>query len=211
MSVATESKKRRKIVNPAQRGLQYGIGDEKFLDLSVVGAGGSLSVDTQVQLLNGITRGDDINQRNGRTVNMTTVQIKIRLNCVTTPAFCQTRVLLVYDKQTNGTAFTTGDLIGDVPPVHSSTIFNFILLENRRRFIVLKDEMYLLGQSGFYEKFYWGFWTVVVDLPVVFNAGNAGTVADISTGSLYLVSMSDTSALSNNTFSFCSRLGYFDV
>lgn len=181
---------------------------EKIYDLSVSGGADTMTLVTNAQLLNGMVRGDDIGQHDGREIIMTRLQLRWRAtNTAATPSFG--RVLVVYDTQTNGTALTSGDLVGDPPPIVASSVYKHIEYQNRRRFIVLRDEILLLGPTAQFERTLIADWDLRIDMPVIYNSGNAGTVADISMGSLYVVSWS-TAAAGGGTFSFDSRLGYFD-
>jgi len=165
--------------NVAQRGLVLGQGEFKSVDVS-----GDLTCDTsaQARLLNGIARGDEINERVGREVTLRSIQFNFTPHVtVGTGVDQQQRVLLVYDRQTNATALTAAQVLLTVDTVAPRN------LENRKRFKILFDRTYALNASGepgaqvtrrFYRK---------LRHPVSFNAGDAGTVADIVTGSLYII------------------------
>ena len=142
-----------------------------------------------VHLLNGIARGDDINERNGRQVLMKSVQISwLSFATAATGVDQVHRVVLVYDRQANATALTWNDVFG------SSSIHYPRNLENRKRFKILMDQSYVINAAGEpgtgrVEKFY-----RKLAHPVTFNAGDAGTIADITTGSLYLMWTSSVGA-----------------
>lgn len=142
-----------------------------------------------VLLLNGLARGDDINQRSGREVMMKSVELRFNSFATGTTGVDQIhRVALVYDRQANATALTWAD-------VFTSSSINYPRnLENRKRFKVLMDTWYVINASGepgtaHVEKYY-----RKLAHPVTFNSGNAGTVADITTGSLYLMWTSSAAA-----------------
>lgn len=178
--------------NVAVRGLQLGMGELKAVDTAL----GATAIDSAsgVLLINGIGRGDDINQRNGREIVMKSVEVNFTLQVTPATGTAQVhRVVIVYDRQTNGTALTAADVYGAGP-----TILSVRNLENRKRFKVLMDRTYNLGaavvqtvgahnfiRDSFYRK---------LNHPVTFNSGNAGTVADITTGSMYVVYIGSNAA-----------------
>jgi len=173
-------------VNVAMRGLQLEKGEFKAVD-----ANGSSVIDSTgaLVLLNGLARGDEINERNGREVVMKSVQINFGVQCtITTGTDQYARVLLVYDRQSNGAAPAITDILVSN---NTTAVRN---LENRRRFKILMDRRYTLNQASeagskisdsFYRR---------LRHPITFNSGDAGTVADITTGSLYLVTMGSNAA-----------------
>lgn len=123
-------------------------------------------------LVNGLTQGTSGSQRVGRQIFMTTMQFYYATGGTT-------RFLIVYDKQCNGSALTATDLFQDSTDQFSP--YNF---SNRERFCYLYDTLYdttpelspVNRQLHFPIKKY-----------TTYNVGNAGTIADIATGSLYLV------------------------
>jgi len=92
------------------------------------------------------------------------------------------RYLVVYDRQTNGAALTFANVISalDVSAPRN--------LENRRRFTILMDRKFHLNASGEAGSQRLVQWYRRLRHPVTYNNGDAGTVADITTGSLYLIS-----------------------
>lgn len=172
--------------NVAQRGLLLSTGELKAVDTVV-----NQAADTTggVVLLSGIARGDDINQRAGREVTLRSIECRF-LGRVTagTGIDQQHRLLIVYDRQSNGAAPSVADVL--VP----ANVLSPRNLENRRRFKVLYDRYFQLSASGesgsekvfkFYRR---------LRHPMVFNAGNAGTVSDITSGALYAVILGSQAA-----------------
>ena len=209
------------LANLATRGLQLAKGELKAVD-TFCSAGSMASVAVPdytgapiIKLLNGIARGDDINERNGRQVIMKSVQI----NMVFRPSSTQAnqlptvvRMMLVYDKQTNATAPTIANILA--PP--GSEPWNCAALRNleyRDRFIVLKDDFIPIASATAtalqmpytpHKVF------LPINLPVTFNAGDNGTVADIATGSLYLIMLSHLAAANAPEVSYHARVRYAD-
>jgi len=189
--------------NVAQRGLVLGQGEFKSVDVTA-----DLACDSgsQVLLLNGIARGDEINERVGREVTLRSIQFNFTPHVtVATGTDQQQRVLLVYDRQTNATALTAAQVLLTADTVAPRN------LENRKRFKILFDRTFALNASGepgsavtrrFYRK---------LRHPVSFNAGDAGTVADIVTGSLYLVVVgSNAPGVTAGSVIFATRIRYTD-
>lgn len=137
-----------------------------------------------VLLLNGIATGFSIDQRLGREVLMEAVHVRVAASVTASTGTDQLqRWMIVYDKQSNGAALTVTDVLDSA---HPSSPLN---LANIARFSIIADHEYTLNASAEpgSKKFF------DVELPLrrrsIFNAGTAGTVADISTGSLYLITV----------------------
>jgi len=197
--------------NAASRGLQLARGEWKSLDVA-----GSMAADTtgSVQLLNGCARGDDINMRNGRMTVMRSISLAGTLEVTAGTGVDQVqRFLIVLDKQANGAppgVTGPGGVLetvgaGYLPYAHPN-------LENRNRFVILFDSgpvvLNASGEPGSkvpfrYKKY--------VYMPVTFNGGNAGTVADIVTGSIYAVTVGTVApgATAGGNY-FRSRIRYED-
>nr|QXP07673.1 MAG: putative capsid protein [Arizlama virus] len=191
-------------LNSASRGLQLQKGEFKSVDVQL---SGDCNTTGSVLLVNGIARGDEIFERTGRQIVMKSVELRWQVASTTTTGIAQTcRIMLVYDRQANGAAPTILNVIrgaadGFLPHQPRN-------LENRRRFTILYDRTFVVGPQGtsttalgvapivadkFYRK---------LNHPVEFNSGDAGTIADITTGSLYVltignVAAGDTDALMN--------------
>lgn len=190
--------------NSANRGLILARGEYKAVDVTT-------TVDshtgTIVALLNGIARGDDISERNAREVVMKSIQFSYTAAVTPTTGVAQRcRVLLVYDRQTNATALTAAQVLTVADTLAPRN------LENRKRFKILYDRTHALNASAepgsevtrrFYRR---------LRHPVTFNSGDNGTVADIVTGSLYLVVVgSEATGPTDGTVTFHSRIRYLDA
>lgn len=192
--------------NVAQRGLLLSTGEFKSSDVVNTIQCNILSA---VQLLNGIARGDEINERTGRECVMKSIQINGHCYVTGSGIDQVMRVLIVYDRQTNGTALTAAQVISAAGTAND--VVTPRNLENRRRFKILYDRMFQLNASGepgssrvfkFYRR---------LNHPITFNSGDAGTVADITTGSLYAVVVGTAPAgVSAGTVLLYSRVRYQD-
>jgi len=189
---------------PASRGLVVGPGEFKSVD--VVDQTIAVDVATGVYLLNGIARGDEINQRNGREVIMRSIQFQYTTRATTATGLAQQhRIMLVYDRQTNATPLTAAQVLTSASTLAPRN------LENRKRFKILYDRTFAINPSTesdseisrrFYRR---------LRHPITFNGNNAGTVGDITTGSLYLVVVGTIPVGSTaGSITFCSRVRYQD-
>jgi len=153
-------------------------------------------------------RGDDINMRIGRQIFMN--NMSLHLMCTTTPSTgiaSVYRVLIVYDKQTNGAQPAITDVIKAVPI--NTTHMN---LNNRNRFQLIKDSgpILLSGASGDYPMKV-SFFYKKLDLKTTFNEGTAGTIADIVTGGLFVIVASTSPPGSTaGTFDYRCRVRFTD-
>jgi hypothetical protein len=111
-------------------------------------------------------------------------RIHLNLTCQVTPTTGVDqiqRVLLVYDKQTNGAALSLSDVLS-TPSVDADMNLN-----NEMRFKLLVDDRYHLNAAAEPGSMRVIRHDYATQRMVRFNSGNAGTVADIATGSLYLI------------------------
>jgi len=113
------------------------------------------------------------------------------MSCYTTGAgTTQTgRVLLVYDKQSNLAAPTILNVLNTISPTSQKN------LDNRKRFRILMDKTFDLGAKATgvgerltFEKY------IKLNTPVQYNTANNGTIADIVSGSLYLITLGDVAS-----------------
>lgn len=189
--------------NYAQRGLVLSAGEFKSVDVTDVA---DAVIASSVTLLNGIARGDEINQRIGREITMRSIQFQYTARVTPTTGVDQEqRVLLVYDRQTNASALTAAQVLNAVNTLSPRN------LENRKRFKILYDRTFTLNASGEAGSFVTRRFYRRLRHPVTFNSGAAGTVADIVTGSVYLVAIGSQVAGPTAGFvSFSSRIRYSD-
>lgn len=160
-----------------------------------------------IQLINGVTLGNDITNRVGRQVELRSVQLKGEVYCTLGGGVDQfNRVMIVYDRQTNGAALTILDVLTSVSPVSLRN------LNNRKRFKILMDKLLYNNASGepgsaqpieYYRK---------LRHPVEFNANTFADVRDIQSGSLYVITIGSVvaGATAGNLF-FSSRVRFTDV
>lgn len=131
-------------------------------------------------LLNGCVQGTEATNRLGRKITMTSLYLKMQATlAATTTLGGYIRYAVVYDKQANGTAPAITDVFLSNNQLSPNN------LSNRDRFVKIIDkETPVISVNGDptvsieeYRK---------LNLETCFNTGNAGTIGDITSGSLYL-------------------------
>lgn len=187
---------------------QFGRQEWKFTDQTT----GALEVCTTatLTLLNGLAPGNSASQRIGSKVSWMSMEAYIQIFAhATTGIDNKCRLLVVLDKQPNGAA---PGAITDI--LQTADFLSPRNLANRKRFKIMWDKRLYVGNvlnaagTGtaipnfrlfkIYKKFKY-------PLQTDFNAGVAGTVADIATNSLYFCTLGNTAT--GATTATCS--GYF--
>ena len=158
----------------------HGQTERKFLDVAVTQPGSNQAT-SSVQLLNGCAQGTTAVTRVGTRIYMKSLLVRgcFTLTVPTSPP-TPWRFLVVYDKESNGAAPVATDVLS------ADTISSPMNLYKPGRFVILMDEMMHNEQNaGIQAAAYSINRYVKMGLPVLFNNGNAGTVADISSGAIY--------------------------
>lgn len=181
--------------------------EKKFIDVSATSTMTAASVAfSAATLLNGCVPGATASDRIGRKIHMKSLLLRYTFRLpASSGGSGECRILVVYDKQPNGaTAAITDILLADDMRSPNN-------LSNSDRFVTLVDEITspvsaveIEEQSGvIYRKF---------NLETAFNAGTAGTVADITSGSI-LVFAAQSGGLTTNAplCLFRARVRYVDV
>ena len=115
----------------------------------------------------------------------------------------QIRVMLVYDRQSNGVTAGITDVL------NASDVASMKNLSNKRRFKVMMDKFILLSAADLAGE------QQVLDFyrrlrhPVMFNDGNAGDISDIESGALYLIMFGEVaSGATDANMYFSCRVRY---
>lgn len=161
----------------------------------VVNAAGTIT------LLNGCIAGSQMYNRTGRKIHLKSLQMRGALFPAGNVTFTDVRIIIFYDKQTNGAAPAVVDVINSVNQagVASSTVLDGLNLNNRDRFQIIRDKHYTMGISTTLAgsaqsdtSVYTVDDYIKLDCETVYNAGAAGTVGDITTGGLFMLLIGDT-------------------
>lgn len=187
--------------------------EKKFKDTTVpiTLAAGSISFPAigAANLLNGLVPDATATGRIGRSINMKS--LLVRFSCLAGPTATGSasyRILVIYDKQPNA-AFP----VGGVTDILLTDAFNSPNnLSNRDRFVTIFDEVTpAISGTGGGDQSYTGVLFKKLNLETRYNGGVAGTIADITTGSLFLfVAQSGGLTTVGSTFTASCRIRYED-
>lgn len=136
-------------------------------------------------LLNGLSNGDDYNDRDGRSVRFKSIQVQTRT--LLNPSSTNTvfRMILFLDKQANAGSPAVTELL-DVSTAARTDAFRN--LDYRKRYVILKDKRFTINSDypekivDFYKK---------LDMKTIYDDSSTSTINDITTNSLYLYLVSD--------------------
>lgn len=206
-------KKRKTEMKKSKSRSQYSfssrVGKElSFVDTNINFTG--VSTTSNLSLLNGVVPGTGASQRIGRKIQMKSYELKLYANVDTATTITSVRFMLVLDRQANAAAPVFADVYDQAT---TTTLRN---ISNKARFKVLYDSglVSLTGNTAapndnslvtftHYRK---------CNIPVQYNAGTAGTIADIQTNSLYLMAIGSTvSGTADANLSGWIRVRYSDV
>lgn len=169
--------------------------------------------------LNIINEGTSVSQRVGRKVAIKSVQVRGKIVLTgTNDTGVGCRLMLVWDKQVNGVIATAPDILSDA---QGDDPYAFMNLDNRERFVVLMDKQYTFapmdyatvtpnspGPISYNVKKYK---SMAPDTYTIFDGTGAG-IADISTGALLMVMVSDAANASNVVLPYLRfRIRYTDA
>jgi len=182
---------------------------------------------TRVSVLNSTSQGAAETNRIGRKILMKSVAIRAivdQYRVGTTPANDYLRMALVYDRQPNGAAPVFADVFQDVDAGGSATTTSMsnLNISNADRFRVLRDWFWKVDVPGgttlvqnaqvstdfkpFSIKEF-----VKLGLQTHYNAVNGGTVADITSGALLLLTQGFSSAANSQYRArFVARIRFTD-
>lgn len=193
--------------------LRRSLEEKKNIDVNNANAVVAAQTGATIFLLNGVTPGTSGTTRVGRRITMTSLNWRwVGALAPTTAGASPIRLLIVYDKQANAAAPGAGDVLV------IDAIDSPMNLNNSRRFKILADvEIPCVGTSGPAAWSETGFRDFTAKgtkagLDVEFNAGTAGTIADIQTGSIYaLVYQYGTLITASPTSNLYTRIRFLDA
>lgn len=150
---------------------------------------GVLDTTGGVQLLNGLAQGSDFTNRIGRKLLMKALYIRLQIVPAATPTSQTNRVLIVYDRQTNGADPLITAVLDSANP---AALMN---LNNRERFRVIWDYSFATAVNGQTTKLVKKFIRFKRGLDVQYQ-GTTAAVADVTTGGLFCVTTGNQTAVS---------------
>lgn len=158
--------------------------EKKFIDTLTTMSPGVVATGTISGVLNGCAQGTDAVQHIGRQTRMTSLYWLLEASmAATSVGSSPLRLVILYDKEAEGAPPTIAAGV-QTDAFNADNILAQMNLNNRDRFITLVDEcIECLGTGGPQSQFRKGYRKV--QLPCVFNASAAGTIAAINTGSIF--------------------------
>lgn len=188
--------------------------EKKWVDIAQNAAFPSGSTVGVLTLLNGLQVGGGANQRIGTRIDMKSIAVRGLYQSGTGAGdtLGPVRIKIVYDKEARGAAPVATDILTN------DFIYSHNNLDNGGRFITVLDKTYypaLPGQSGALGR--GGYLAineyVKLNLPVKYNTSTAGTVGDIVSGSLYMLTYSSgmTTSTAGGNDEIITRVRYTDV
>lgn len=178
--------------------------EKKFIDTPSAGATLPTNTNGTLILLNALSQGTAYNQRTGISIKIASIEVEgfCTLNASATTDFI--RVSLIQDKQPNGSSANYGnvyDLATAVAPLsfrNQATVDRFVVLKN------WKIDLDTNGRALVKFKCY-----LKLNEHTKYNAGNAGTIADIATNAFYLTFAGNLSA-NFSTINYNCRIRFID-
>jgi len=196
-------------------------------------AGLAMNSTGTIQCLNFIQVGSSMFNRIGRRVEMKSIRFTMEWNVINAARVCDMdygRIIIVYDRQTNGAYPAITDVIQDTDQTgaNTTTSLSGINMNNRDRFVVIMDKRIYLPQvtiaapgvlTAAFAIDSTRFIGIVDEFRKLFNLtthykadSNPAGIGDISTGALYVISLG-TNAAGADAWSVAwnARLKYVDV
>jgi len=209
----------------------------KCVDMSIDIPTGSMVATTNTNVnmapINCIQPGTGSWNRIGKRIKMKSVRWKmlITFSADTSGGFCKNnsvRVALVYDKQPSSGAVPAFDQIFGSTNQNGTeatyNVFDNLRVDNTDRFTVIKDDVYTSNNQNVVPtsetpasvseyQVYVDTFVKLKDLDTVFSGqSNPCTIADISSGAMYLIFRAEEQLTNNQTAisRSCLRLRYYD-
>jgi hypothetical protein len=133
-------------------------------------------------LLNGCTEGTDVDERIGHHISVRKVMGAFGHAPDATTGVAQGhRILLVLDRQSNGSAPAITDIL------QSANTRSFANLDFADRFKILVDKVVIVSAYGDTGEYVQSSFECSIGCTTLYNTNNAGTIADINTNALYVV------------------------
>lgn len=153
-------------------------------------------------LLNALALGTPSTSRLGQSIKMTALYANIFWSINASASTTYTRMIIFKDMQPNAAAPAASDLL-----VTTGSVLSPLVIGNARRFKVLMDIRKNLSINGTeivkFKRF------MKLFFHTRYNNQNNGTIADITTNSLYMLHMSDQ-ATNTPSFSYSIRCRFID-
>jgi len=195
-------------------------------ELKSVDVSGTIALDNNglgnghTALINGLFLGTERYQRIGRRVTAKRINVRCYIyTSAASPAVIDDlfRIAVVFDEQPSNIAAVTAASLWQSVSSAGATSTNMLSFNNRdnsMRYKTLRSHMVQINaetqaQETYKERIVWE-WDIPVNYTSQYNAGTAGTIADITTGALYLVAHGNNSAVAQWSVDYVIRYKYTD-
>lgn len=177
-----------------------------LLPAAVVGAE-PVAAYTGITEINLIQQGATVAQRIGNKVVLKSIHVTAHFNVLAVANSGTIRVMVVYDKQTNGAFPALTDIIL-AQPAGAASPLSGINIANKSRFQMIRDKYFNLsggGTTGYvFDEYCKGRWEVEY-------GANAGNIGDFRTGAVYFVAYYLSAIVAGPTLAFLHcRNRYYD-
>jgi len=186
-----------------------------------------------ITALNLIQVGSSMFNRIGRKIEMRSVRLTAQISTMavtratTTPDYY--RVMIIYDRQTNGANPAMADFLQDTEQTgtNTTTAYSGLNMNNRERFVTLMDKKITLPQATNTAGVLTNIFPNDCDLPIRIDEfrklrgltthfkadSNPAVIGDIATGGLFMVNLAYTQANGTELYQMAwnVRLKYVDV
>lgn len=142
-------------------------------------------------LLNGIAEGSDSTQRTGRSIKLTSFEMRLQMYGVSATIPTALRVILFCDNQANASLPTTATLL-------DNTLANGYYIspknfDERKRYQIMKDKSYQIGPTAYVSNKIFAKWYRKLSTHALYN-GSGATQTSITSCAFYLCFISDQPA-----------------
>lgn len=173
-------------------------------------------------ILNAVVNGAELYQRVGRKTYMKSLHIRGMIEPNGIAVQQAGRIVVIYDSQPNAAAPLTAAVLQDSNAAAATTWASGINLTNRQRFKILRDYQVYLGSSTnvggqaelipdpIKNSLNVDLFIKLKGLETVYNAVNGGTIADITSGAIFLFFVGGPTADGAWQLNYTSRLRYYD-
>lgn len=185
----------------------YGLLNPEF-KMKEVYSSATVNTTPTISLLNGLTKGDDIGNRDGRSILMKSLNLQatIIVNASTTIGSF-VRCMVFIDKSPSGVSPTYTEILD------TSTITQPILAQRnlnfRKRFVILRDQLIEVSPGSGGKGLYCFNYYKKLAMHTIYDASDAGDITDISNNALYFLTVSNE-GVNTPTVTLCSRVRFLD-
>lgn len=152
--------------------------------------GTTVGMTMNFQLLNGCTRGDGNDNREGNNIRMKSVYVRLHniMSQDASSVFSVCRLMIILDKQPNAATPSTANVLENT----SVPVASPLEKDYSTRFDVLWDKVITMSKTGAEGRFVKKY--IPLDIKVRYNENNNGDITDINTNALYFCIVTNATA-----------------